>query len=377
MKSAVRAVVEGATPERPSVRRDWRSLAALAVFFAVAALASGAYRDVPVIDDWTYAWSVEQLLNHGRFDMLDWSAVFPVGPAIWGAAWSLVFGFSFATLRLSTLVLALVGCGALYLILRELEASPRVALLGALSVAANPVFFLLSSSFMTDVPFVALTLLALLCYVRAHRRDEARLLWWGGLWACLSCLDRQIGVLTPVAALPLLIRRPIPGFSRAMAAGALAATWVAMGAGVLVLSQWIHPTGEMVKLVDRLSWLFMVPVATYITYNLFVWSSVAFYALPALIALAAVRRNGQGRAVLLALAVLAAVMLTVIGEIPVPLRPNNTWTMRELGGARQLDRRRLAGAESPVARIAAARHRADGLGRGRGGGGASRRPGAS
>ena len=39
---------------------------------------------------------------------------------------------------------------------------------------------------------------------------------------------------------------------------------------------------------------------------------------------------------LLALAVLAAVMLTVIGEIPVPLRPNNTWTMRELGGARQL-----------------------------------------
>ena len=201
------------------------------MFFAVAALASGAYRDVPVIDDWTYAWSVEQLLYHGRFAMLDWSAVFPVGPAIWGAAWSLVFGFSFATLRLSTLVLALVGCGALYLILRELDASPRVALLGALSVAANPVFFLLSSSFMTDVPFVALTLLALLCYVRAHRRGEARLLWWGGLWACLSCLDRQIGVLTPVAALPLLIRRPIPGFSRAMAAGALAATWVAMGVG--------------------------------------------------------------------------------------------------------------------------------------------------
>ena len=48
------------------------------------------------------------------------------------------------------------------------------------------------------------------------------------------------------------------------------------------------------------------------------------------------RWNGQRRAMLLALAVLAAVMLTVIGEIPVPLRPNNTWTMRELGGARQL-----------------------------------------
>ena len=71
-------------------------------------------------------------------------------------------------------MLALVASGALYFILRELEASPRVALLGALSVAANPAFLLLSSSFMTDVPFVAFTLLALLYYMRAIRRGEPR-----------------------------------------------------------------------------------------------------------------------------------------------------------------------------------------------------------
>ena len=143
--------------------------------------------------------------------MLDWSAVFPVGPAIWGAAWSLVFGFSFATLRLSTLVLALVGCGALYLILRELEASPRVALLGALSVAANPVFFLLSSSFMTDVPFVALHAAgAAVLRPGASARRGRGCSGGAGCGPASSCLDRQIGVLTPVAALPLLIRRPVP-----------------------------------------------------------------------------------------------------------------------------------------------------------------------
>ena len=58
------------------------------------------------MDDWTYAWSVERLLHHGRIEVLDWSAVYPVGPAIWGAAWSAVLGFSFATLRFSTLALA-------------------------------------------------------------------------------------------------------------------------------------------------------------------------------------------------------------------------------------------------------------------------------
>ena len=109
---------------RPSLRAEWPYALALLSFFVAAAVAVGAHRDVPVIDDWTYAWSVEQLRDHGRLAMLDWSAVFPVGPALWGTAWSLVFGFSFATLRMSTLVLAAVAGGALYLILRELEAAP-------------------------------------------------------------------------------------------------------------------------------------------------------------------------------------------------------------------------------------------------------------
>jgi 4-amino-4-deoxy-L-arabinose transferase-like glycosyltransferase len=167
----------------PSLRGEWRYVAGLVAFFVVAAVAIGAGRDVPVIDDWTYAWSVEQLLDHGRLAVLDWSAVYPVGPALWGAGWSMVFGFSFGTLRLSTLLLAGVASGALYFLLRELDASPRVALLGALTVAANPAFLLLASSFMTDVPFVAFTLLALLYYVRAINRDDPTLLWWGGVWA--------------------------------------------------------------------------------------------------------------------------------------------------------------------------------------------------
>lgn len=161
------------------MRTEWRVLLFLVLWFAAAAIAVGAQRDVPVIDDWTYAWSVERLLDDGQVAVLDWSAVYPLNHTLWGAGWSLVLGFSFATLRLSTLAWSLVASGALYFILRELEATRPVALLGALSVAANPVFLLLSSSFMTDVPFVGCTLMALLCYIRAMRRGQARLVWWG------------------------------------------------------------------------------------------------------------------------------------------------------------------------------------------------------
>jgi len=58
----------------PSVRTEWRALVDLAAFFVIAALGIGAGRDVPLIDDWTYAWSVEQLIEDGRMAMLGWGA---------------------------------------------------------------------------------------------------------------------------------------------------------------------------------------------------------------------------------------------------------------------------------------------------------------
>lgn len=325
-----------ASVPRPSLRTEWPWALALAIFFAVVAFAIGASRDVPVMDDWTYAWSVERLLHHGRLEVLDWSAVYPVGPAVWGTAWSMALGFSFATLRFSTLFLALGASWALYLILRELDAPRHVALLGAASVAANPVFLLLASSFMTDVPFVTFTLLALLCYVRAVRRDDPAQLWWGGMWACLSCLDRQVGVVTPIAALPLLLGPRRAGISRATAATALVATWGVMIVGSLVLTAWLRPTGEMVKLADRLAWLLQVPIASYVRWNLYVLSTLAFYALPALLAMATFRGLWRSRALLLAVPGVAAIMLAFLGEIPTPLRPGSTWTMAELGGTRML-----------------------------------------
>ncbi len=332
----VELTTTSAAASRPSLRTEWPWALALAIFFAIAAIAVGANRDVPVMDDWTYAWSVERLLHHGRIEVLDWSAVYPVGPAIWGAAWSAVLGFSFATLRFSTLALAFGGSWALYLILRELEAPRHVALLGALSVAANPVFLLLASSFMTDVPFVTFTLLALLCYVRAVRRDDPAMLWWGGLWACLSCLDRQVGVVTPLAALPLLLRPGGVRISRVRAATALAATWGVMIVGSLVLTAWLRPTGEMVKLADRLAWLLQVPLAAYVRWNLFVLSTLAFYALPALLAMATLRGLWRRRALLVVVPAVAAIMLASLGEIPTPLRSGSTWTTSELGGTRLL-----------------------------------------
>src|SRR5262245_43820294 len=302
----------------PSIRTEWRNLLVLALWFVVVALTVGVQMNIPVIDDWTYAWSVERLFADGRFEVLDWSAVYPLGHSLWGAAWSLVFGFSFTTLRLSTLALSLVATCALYLILRELEARPRVALLGALTVAANPVVLLLSSSFMTDIPFVAATLIALLCYIRAMRRGQIHLVWWGGAWACVALLDRQIAIVTPLAALPLLMPRPRGEPKRSAVLLALAATGAAMLVYSLVMMSLVKPTGEMLKLVDRLQYVLTISVTRYLITNIYVLSTMAFYALPALLAMATVRRLWRKPALLVVTLSIAVIMLVFAGEIPVP-----------------------------------------------------------
>jgi 4-amino-4-deoxy-L-arabinose transferase-like glycosyltransferase len=306
----------------------------LSVWFLIVALVTVAWRNVPVIDDWTYAWTVEHLLQTGRFHVLDWSSTYPLSQALWGSAWSALLGFSFGSLRVSTLVLGIVACAALYLLVRELGASRRLALVGAASLAVNPVFVFLSSSFMTDVPFIACTTMALLCYARAARRGTPRLVWWGGAWSLTAFLVRPVGIVTPAAGLPLLfMQSTVPAMKRAHIAAALAATWIGIGAVWLSLRHLLGTTSTM----NRWLWNIQARPDSYLVINAYLVVIVGFYMLPALLASAdahGVWRQPVRLAV--ALAAMGLLLFAALGEVPLPLRPDQTWTVLEVGASRTL-----------------------------------------
>src|SRR5262245_2343204 len=152
-------------------RPDVLALAALAGVFAVGWALVAPWSDVPVVDDYAYAWSVEHLLRTGRIVINDRSSIYPIVQIVWGALFARVFGFSFGALRLSTVLVSIAGCWAIYLTLRELAFDVTVSLLGAVTVALYPTWFVLSFTFMTDVPFVSLSAIALYFYVSGVRRD--------------------------------------------------------------------------------------------------------------------------------------------------------------------------------------------------------------
>jgi hypothetical protein len=188
-------------------RKDRMCLIGITGVLIATTLLVSAYApaDVPFIDDWTYAWSVQHYLQTGKLRMLEWSAHYPLAQVVWGALFSQLLGFSFVVLRLSTLVLAWAGLVALFLTLRELGIPPYLSGLGTLVVWCNPLFFVLSHSFMTDVPFISAMNGALLGYVRWVKRRSTWDLWLGSGSATMAFLMRQLGLVLPLLPLAYLL----------------------------------------------------------------------------------------------------------------------------------------------------------------------------
>jgi len=207
-------------PSPGGSRADLRNLVIIAGGFLLLVLLLPPQHEYAVIDDYLYAGSVRDMLNTGRFVMPDMSQANLVGQTLWGALWAGLFGFSFTTLTYSTLTMALACLLAFYGTARAVGVSRRGALLGTALLGFNPIFLHLSYSFMTDVPFLALTLMSCLCYIKgvqspkpkAQSTDKRALnlglgTWYlllGGLFAGWAFLIRQYGVLVPAAFLGYL-----------------------------------------------------------------------------------------------------------------------------------------------------------------------------
>jgi hypothetical protein len=191
------------TPEAPGA--DVRNLALIAAGCAgVLALLPPAH-EYPIIDDWIYYNSVQHQLATGAFEMPGLSQTTLVGLTLWGTAWARVFGLSYTTLTWSTITLGILGLFAFYVLLRRCGVGPPASLLGVALLGFNPLYLHLSYSFMTDVPFLALSLAAAYGYMRGLQGGRAAWLWGGGLLVGWSFLIRPFAVMIPAGFVGYLV----------------------------------------------------------------------------------------------------------------------------------------------------------------------------
>lgn len=178
----------------------------IVVWFGMTAL-TNPVGNFPINDDWVYALAVKSVLETGYYQFPSPSSA-NVGPQVyWGAFFCLPYGFSFTALRFSTLTLGLIGAIALYGLARVLGANSKIALLGSLVLVVNPLYFGLANSFMTDIPFITLVIIALLLQVKGFQLESRPYLIMGLIISFAAILVRQLGVVLLVAfALAYMIR---------------------------------------------------------------------------------------------------------------------------------------------------------------------------
>ena len=154
-----------------------------------------------LIDDWAYAKSVRDFSEYGVFKIYDRIAITFISNLLWGSLFTKLFGFSFFVLRISTVVAGAILIYTFYQWLGLLTKNQKLKIFCTALLAFNPLFYVLSTTFMTDVFFLMNACISLYFFTAYLKNDKLNFLLWAFLFVIIASLSRQVGMVIPVAFL--------------------------------------------------------------------------------------------------------------------------------------------------------------------------------
>jgi len=157
------------------------------------------FGNFPLNDDWSYAKSVIALEEEGKILIGDWPAMTLATHVVWGYLFSKMFGFSFLILRLSTWISTIIGMWFFYQLLSSTSGNKKTALIGALCLLFNPIFYNMTNTFMTDVNFFTLLIIAVYFAFDFFRNQKTSSFILVFVFSILLVLLRQYGIIVPLS----------------------------------------------------------------------------------------------------------------------------------------------------------------------------------
>lgn len=187
-------------------------LCSLAVFVCV--LISLPFTTMSVLDDGPFIRVAQTLANTGHIVYNGWEAMMLVAQIYIAQPFIKLFGYSFTTVRMSTLLIAVVAAFVFHRALVRTGSSERNATLGTLAVVISPMYLVLSATFMSDIIGLFAIMLCLYGCVRAIQAsaDPSAIGWicFGAFTCAVLGTSRQIAWLGDLVMVPstlLLLRR--------------------------------------------------------------------------------------------------------------------------------------------------------------------------
>jgi hypothetical protein len=145
----------------------------------VCELIAGPYANMGVCDDGPYILMARTLADTGHVVYNGWEAAMIAWQLYLGAAFIKLFGFSFTTVRMSTLLVAMAIAVLLQRTLARAGISERNATLGTLALVLSPLYLMLSVTFMSDITGLFAIVICLYGCLRAVQstNDRSAIAW--------------------------------------------------------------------------------------------------------------------------------------------------------------------------------------------------------
>ncbi len=191
-----------------SDRRDYTAIVLPVAIWVLAIVIIGPLGNFPLNDDFSYSLTVRTMLETGQFTPGGWTSMTLIGQTLWGALFCLPFGFSYTTLRISTLVAAALGLAALALLLQDAGCGRRKTVVATLAFGFNPLWLVLAVTFMTDVSFASLSILSTMAFCRFLRTRSTATLLIAMAFAIWALAVRQLALYLPMAMFGVLVLEP-------------------------------------------------------------------------------------------------------------------------------------------------------------------------
>lgn len=222
----------------------------LTVFWIISLVVVNPSGNFPLNDDWSFALTVKNLIENGNYHPTGWASMPLITNVLWGYLFTIPTGFSYDALRLSTLTMSLLGIWATYFLARELYLPRFFGLISAWALAFNPVYYALSNTFMTDVPFTALIIIATLFFVRYLKHGGNGSLIIATSIIVIATLSRQLAISIPIGFGVAVVLRQ--GISRQSILRALTPLILSVSS-LFVFQGWLHSTGRLPALYHAMS----------------------------------------------------------------------------------------------------------------------------
>jgi hypothetical protein len=187
-----------------------RRLRIPAIFCALAVLLcellSRPYANMGVCDDWPYILMAQRLASTGQFVYNAWAQPIIGWQLYYGAAFIKLFGLSFTTLRISTMLIAMALAFLLQRTLVRAGITEFNATLGTLALVLSPLYLMLSVMYMTDIPGLFAIVLCLYACLRALQASTSRAAIAWLLFAVIT--NAFFGTARQIAWLGILVMVP-------------------------------------------------------------------------------------------------------------------------------------------------------------------------